>query len=242
MSAVLGLLLGAGARLGRETVERRNALHPELVKGTVKESLSDLTKAFKAHVNDKKSFDVDSDVQVNLETHNPLELDVYLKEAHNNRDNVKFEKPGVPNYINLPDNASANELAEDLGQLAYKGTTLGKFFAGADKYKEALAIAASMVPAGYALLNPGHNDFGASMVLATALNSPQLAKSLGSKYHALRMMDKAKMPTVGPSMRLAGSALLDLNVPLIQASAGNIVGNMFDAPNYDFNYRDDARL
>ena len=200
MSALLGLLLGAGGHFGREAVHRRNILNPDLVKGTVKENLSDLTSAFQKHVSNKQKFDVDSDVDVNFERPNKIDLDVYLKQGINDK-NVKIERTGLPNYINVAENASTNELAEDLGELAYKGTDLGKFFGKADKYKDAIAIAASMVPAGYALLNPGHDDFGGSMALATLLNSPQLAKSFGSKYHALRMMDKAGMATVGPSMR-----------------------------------------
>lgn len=245
MSALLGLLLGAGGHLGRQAVNRRAALSPDLVKGNVKESLSDLTEAFNDHIN-KGKFDVDPDVDVNLHRPKDVELDVYLRSRNNkdsksfNSPNLKYEKPGEPNYIDLPENASATELAEDLGEIAFMGTPLGKQIAKADKYKDAVTIAASLLPAGYALLSPGHEDFGASMAIATALNSPQLARSIGSKYHALRMMDKQGMPVTGPSLRMAGSTLLDFSAPLIQASAGNLVGNMFDAPNYDYTYRGDT--
>jgi hypothetical protein len=239
MSALLGLLLGAGGHFGRKAVNRRAALSPETVKGTVKESLSDLTQAFKDHVNANK-FDVDPDVNVNLHRPKDIDLDVYLRNSNNTdgksftSPNVKYEKRGEPNYVDLPDNASATELAEDLGEIAFMGSNLGKQVAKADKYKDAVTIAASLLPAGYALLSPGHEDFGASMAIATALNSPQLARSIGSKYHALKMMDKRGMPVTGPSLRMAGSTLLDFSTPLIQASAGNMVANMFDAPINDY--------
>ena len=192
-----------------------------------------------------KKFDVEPEVHIQYDDPSIFELDVYLNERKRKAAEGKsFDKDvhSSPrgrefNIVDLPANATKDDLAESLGQIVYEQSDLGKFIAKSDKYKDALAIAASIVPAGYAVLNSGHDDFAGSMALATLLNAPHLAKKFGSKYHALRMMDQANMPTTGSAMRMSGTSLLDFSVPMIQASAGNLVGSMFDAPNYDFTPR-----
>lgn len=95
---------------------------------------------------------------------------------------------------------------------------------------KALLASTVLAPLGLSAAIAGDNDFDEAL-LAAALPTTAipLIKEAFDTYHGQRVLDKSGLPTsLGQRAKYAGNLASMLAKPVLAASAGNLVGNIFD--------------
>jgi len=134
--------------------------------------------------------------------------------------------------ISYNPNADAAVLAHEMGHAVSAKTKAGsiiRHLRNNPKLATALAIATGVVPISAAALTPGDEDLDDAILGTTALAAPTLIDEGLATKNALAMMNSADMrATLGQRGKLASGLLSYLAVPLVAATGGNAIGNLFD--------------
>lgn len=137
-------------------------------------------------------------------------------------------------------NANRQWGAKALGGAIASETRLGKainavntsFVKAAQRPMLSKALLASTVlaPLGLSAAIAGDNDFDEALLAATLPTTAiPLIKEAFDTYHGQRVLDKSGLRTsLGQRAKYAGNLASMLVTPVLAASAGNLVGNIFD--------------
>jgi hypothetical protein len=151
--------------------------------------------------------------------------------------------PGAPAgapVATINPNANRQWAAKALGGAIASETRLGKAINAVNTrftnavqrpmLSKALLASTVLAPLGLSAAIAGDNDFDEALLAAILpTTAVPLIKEAFDTYHGQRVLDKSGLPTsLGQRAKYAGNLVSMLAKPILAASAGNLVGNIFD--------------